>query len=470
MGDDKRIPIESRGHGDPVQHDGVRGSPIGAGSSSRLVREPSRWTCVVTILAVVGLVAGGVVLVAQGSDGTGGGGNHAEGSAFDGDAHESGQRPGATAAGGPRAHPSRVAFAEAVLRLERAGSFAYRGSVQAREASALRPGVRTAVDVTVEGGVVLRYDLTREVAVAKSGAAVETVTSGPTVWSRAAMGVDGLEGRAWDVVPSPGPNQLGMAAVVDLVRSADHPRGGSPDTAGRRVIRANLPRGLGDGGRHREPRGGRDAGDEVFADPLLAGADVFLTLDDAGDIAHIVVTSAPVDPRLVLALDIVRLGEPQAITVPDTGDAALRRTVPLDALAAAGVTPVELGRAPSGWMLTGAWVAPGLFRPSTCPLLQLVYRAPQEVFDDYLRLGVTGHTCGGQLTSRGVRRPEPFRAGSFAGTVVESSTFTSGTVFNGDTAVDFSTDLSADDAAKVLATLTRFDVGTQLAPLDGVPR
>lgn len=63
----------------------------------------------------------------------------------------------------------------------------------------------------------LRYDLTREVAVAKSGAAVETVTSGPTVWSRAAMGVDGLEGRAWDVVPSPGPNQLGMAAVVDLV-------------------------------------------------------------------------------------------------------------------------------------------------------------------------------------------------------------------------------------------------------------
>jgi hypothetical protein len=47
--------------------------------------------------------------------------------------------------------------------------------------------------------------------------------------------------------------------------------------------------------------------------------------------------------------------------------------------------------------------------------------------------------------------------------VVESSTFTSGTVFNGDTAVDFSTDLSADDAARVLATLTRFDVETQLA-------
>jgi hypothetical protein len=69
---------------------------------------------------------------------------------------------------------------------------------------------------------------------------------------------------------------------------------------------------------------------------LLAGAELLLTLDLDGDIARIAVRSAHDDPDLVLELDIMRLGEPQAIAPPDGGDAGLRRTVPVDKLEAVG--------------------------------------------------------------------------------------------------------------------------------------
>jgi hypothetical protein len=61
---------------------------------------------------------------------------------------------------------------------------------------------------------------------------------------------------------------------------------------------------------------------------LSVGADLLVTLDQDGNIARIVVRSAPDDPELVLELDIMQIGEPQAIAPPDRSNAGLRRTVP----------------------------------------------------------------------------------------------------------------------------------------------
>jgi hypothetical protein len=55
---------------------------------------------------------------------------------------------------------------------------------------------------------------------------------------------------------------------------------------------------------------------------LFVGVDLLVTLDDDGNLARIVVTSAPGDPEPVLDLDITQIGEPQAIAAPDTGTLA----------------------------------------------------------------------------------------------------------------------------------------------------
>jgi hypothetical protein len=55
---------------------------------------------------------------------------------------------------------------------------------------------------------------------------------------------------------------------------------------------------------------------------LFVGVDLLVTLDDDGNLARIVVTSAPGDPEPVLDLDITQIGEPQAIAPPDTGTLA----------------------------------------------------------------------------------------------------------------------------------------------------
>jgi hypothetical protein len=52
------------------------------------------------------------------------------------------------------------------------------------------------------------------------------------------------------------------------------------------------------------------------------GQILLVTLDGDGNLARIVVTSAPDDPALVLDLDITQIGEPQAIAPPDSGTPA----------------------------------------------------------------------------------------------------------------------------------------------------
>jgi hypothetical protein len=367
------------------------------------------------------------------------------------------------------ADTGHAAYTEAVRRFGQARSFAYRGSVHAAGPSPMRPGAWLARDVTVEGAVLLPQAITREVAVAASGATVETVTSGQTAWSRTASSAGGLARAPWTVAMSPDltrpappgafdatrPNRLGMALVADVVRSAGNRRGGPPDAKGRRTLHAAAP---------------MNAADLRYGD-LLAGAEVSLVLDEAGDVDHIAVTSVPVDdPQLVVRLAIERLGEPELITPGEIGDPA-RGALPMDVLAAAGVEALELGRVPAGWALTDARATRDgtMGLPAECPWLRLDYRDLGAVPDGWLSLGVTSDGCRARMGRRGIAWGEPFRAGSFAGRAQESWASTTGTVSDGVTMVSFNADLSAHDTAVVLASLASFDEVTEPASIAGVP-
>jgi hypothetical protein len=345
-----------------------------------------------------------------------------------------------------------VAFREAVNRLGQNRSFAYEGEVHATEQSLFRPGDWAARDVSVEGAVLMVHGLTRDVAVDATGRAVETVTSGPTVWTRSASSVDGLSEERWAFRSAPGPATLGTAAIAGLMFSAKAPRKAARDASGRRVIRATLPPA--------DPREGYGH--------LLDDAELLLTLDADGDVARIAVRSAERgDPDLVVELDIMRLGEPQAIAVPDGGDAGLRRMVPVAELDAVGVRPVELGRVPEGWKLTGAWVIRPPEGPAECLRLSLSYRDPGAVSRGFMTLRVTSPTCG--WLEQGNGEPEPLTAGSFEGTVVQAASGLTGDLLNGTTRVGFLTDLSTEDAATLLASLRPFDPDREPTSLAGIP-
>jgi hypothetical protein len=245
----------------------------------------------------------------------------------------------------------------------------------------------------------------------------------------------------------PASSRLGIALVTDVLRTADDRRRDPPDARGRRRLRATVPE------------------DERYGE-LLMGADVSLVLDDAGDITHLALTSASGDgPGLAVDLEIERLGEAGLVTPEDVGDPA-RRTVPVDVLEAAGVHAVELDRLPPGWALTDAREARadsvlmcgfgGCSRPrDSCPALTLDYHDLTAVWDGRLSLLVMSQSC---LAGQGGSPPwrEPFRAGAFSGRAETSPGTTMGTVSDGVTAVGFSTDLSAADAAVVLASLVPF--------------
>jgi hypothetical protein len=369
----------------------------------------------------------------------------------------------------PQADTAHTAYSEAVRRFGQAGSFSYRGWVHAARPSPMRPGTWLASDVTVEGAVLLPRAITREVAVATTGGAVETVTSGQTAWSRSASSAPGLTHAAWDVVVSPDttpprppgafdaprPDRLGIALLADVVRSAGNPRSEPPDATGRRTLHAASP---------------TNARDLRYGD-LMAGAEVSLVLDEAGDVDQIVVASAPVDdPQLVVEIAIERLGEPELVTPAEIGGPA-RGAVPVDVFDAAGVEALELGRVPEGWALTDAQATPDgtMGLPDECPWLRLDYRDLGAGSDGWLSLGVTSDRCRARMGRRGVAWGEPFRAGSFSGRAQEGWASTTGTLSDGVTMVSFNTGLSAEDMAVVLASLASFDVETRPVAIAGVP-
>jgi hypothetical protein len=410
----------------------VDGGASGLRTSNRVTRQPGRWSRLLAIVAALGLVAGAGALLLLGT----------------GEAERPDARPG----------DAGLAYLEAVQRLGYARSFAYRGSVHAAGPSALRPGPSIATDVTVEGAVRLPQSITRDVAVDDRGGAVETVTSGPTVWSRSAPSIERLAEAAWEVIgPSPSraggyPGRFGAALVADVLRSAGDRRLDGTDAAGRTVIRATVP---------------PDDRDERYGD-ALDGADVRITLDEAGDVAHVALASAEPKPRLVLRLDIVRLGDPGTLEPSDVAIPA-RRSAPTDVLDAAGVEPVELGALPPGWALTNATVDPGTNAKvgpgrsgRACPSLTLEYRDLRAVAGGSLQLGVTTAACGGGTDRAGAA---PFRAGRYRGSIEEWSEGTLGAMSDGATGVWFTSDLPSDHVIPLLSSLRPFDPDADPGPL-----
>lgn len=435
MGEQAPIPIESRVTREPEAGNG--GYETGT-SSGRVVHEPGGWRRLAAVFAAAGLIAGGLVWAL-----------------LDGEPESAGDEAPASDSSAPADDPqaeTRRTFAQAMLRFGEVHSFAYRGSVHAAASRPFGAGVSTEGDLAVEGAVLLQHALARMVAADGDGRAEETLTSGTTVWTRTTASVDTLDAAPWHVRPAPlDATTLDMQVMARMITTAVDPRGEAPDAAGRRVIRATLPA--------REDGAGNTL--------PLTGADVLLSLNAAGDVGHIVVTWPPRDPQLVLDVELFAHNQPQDIAPPDSGPAAVRRTVPVDTLAASGVRPLELGRVPAGWRLTGAWVGsrPGASRD--CWDLNLVYAGPGAGSGGYMWLLVTSTDCAILIDLAG--EPRPLTVGSLQGRVVESSSGTTGVLFDETTGIQFETDLPADDVATLLASLRPFDPEAEPEALAATP-
>ena len=421
------IPIESRVARESEAGEAESGPPGVERSSGRVVHEPSGWPRWGAVAAVMGLIAAGLLWALVDDDG----------------APEADEEP----ASEPSAPPDdpqdeiRREFAEAMLRFGEVQSFSYSGSVRA---TGSRPfGAGAVGDLYVEGAVLRPPALARQVVADASGRVEETLTSGTTVWVRTAARIDALGSAPWQVRPgSLDPaGTLDMRLVARLITTAGLPRGEAADVLGRRVIRATLPtRGDGEGNI-----------------PPLGGADVLLSLNPRGSIGHVVVTWPARDPQLVVDVEISGHDDPQDIAPPDRGPTALRRTVPVEALEAENLRPLELGRLPGRWRLTGAWVDRQATPRGDCSTLnlvyvKLVYGDPDAGFGDYLRL-----TQGCVMFDATATGRRPFTVGPFEGSVVESTTGTVGALSDGTTAIGFETDLPVGDVAPLLASLRPFD-------------
>jgi hypothetical protein len=437
QGERAPIPIESRVARESEAGEADSGRWGSGGSPGRVVHEPGRWPRLAAVLAVVGLVAGGVLWAVVDD-----GGSPAEN-------EEPASEP-STPVGDPQAE-TRRAFAEAMLRFEEVQSFAYSGSVRATTARPFGAGAGAVGDLYVEGAVLLQPALAQQVVTDASGRVEETLTSGTTVWVRTAASADALEGAPWQVRPGSldAAGTLDMPLLARLITTAGVPRGEARGFGGRRVIRATLPT-RGDGEGNLLP---------------LGGADVLLGLNPKESVGHVVVTWPARDPQLVVDVEISGHDHPQDIAPPDRGPAALRRTVPVEALEAENLRPLELGRLPGRWRLTGAWVDRQAGPRGDCSVLnlvyvKLVYGDPDPGFGDYLWLT---QGCAVPFDVTAGRRS--FSVGPFEGSVVESSTGTVGALYDGTTGIGFETDLPVDDVAPLLASLRSFDPDAGPEPL-----
>ena len=200
-------------------------------------------------------------------------------------------------------------------------------------------------------------------------------------------------------------------------------------------------------------------------DGLLTGADIAVTLDAAGDIAHVEVTSAPGSPLLELDLDIVRLGEHGVVTAQEYAE-AIRQTMPADVLIAVGVESLDLPGLPSTWALTYASAEPavdprrgGLPPACTGASVSVEYVDLAALSEGWMSVWVRSEACADALSGTGgvgtgPSNRVPFTAGRFIGEVYdEPDSPLSGSLSDGSTSILFSTDLSPERAAAALASL-----------------
>jgi hypothetical protein len=452
---------------EPVGDDGeVVGWRPSSASSERVVAGGRRQARRHLGALVAALLAVGLVVTWVGDDRDRGDG---------GDRGATGDEPTGAAGDGTDSANPWTAWAAARLQLVRAGTFSYSGTVRAAEASSVWPGTRIADEVTVEGVVHLPLSITREVAVAPDGTAVETLTSGSGIWSRQAPDTALQDSAPWsaigeEVMTITGPrrqdvafSRFGVVLLIDALQDADRRRDAPRDDEGRRVVRATVP----------ERWGGWGADLEEVID-VVGGAELALTLDD-GDVVRLEMSAAPDRPAMTVDLAIARHGE-ELVTPPDLAE-PIGATLPPGMLQAVGLGSLDASDLPATWAVTGAWdvsatVAIGL---PACdregPLLAVRYgdlAHDGEVPDGWLSLRVWGDACapgeGPDVP------PEPvdgqghavFRAGRFAGwtdaPIAPGSL--SGFVTDGSTAIWFTTDLPHEDAAAAIASLV---------PADGTP-
>jgi hypothetical protein len=404
--------------------------PGAVASSSRLVREPKRWTRVAVAAVLVAVTALGAATW-----------NRARGGADEADEPTAADR-------------ARIEYAEAVSQFGRSHAYSYRGTMRSAGPSPVHPWTTEGADVTVEGTVLLPHSISREVAVDAGGRALETATAGMSLWTRRAPSVAGLAEAPWtaEAVPSGlndwsiargAPPRVGPPALIRLVTSAADRRPAPPDDAGRVVITGTIPTTAAE------------------RDRPLAGAEVALTLDDDGAIARVAITAAPEDESgIELAVDILRAGDPPL--TPAEVSAPPRQSLVAEDLAAAGIVGVELPTLPAGWALTDArlWPvdAPGV-RPRQCAGLVLDYQDLTAIGERWLRLDIGAAACHRTSMGTAVVKSDPFEAGAFSGTIQAGTTDTYGRISDGVTEVRFSSDLPAAELTPMLAALAPLDPG-----------
>jgi hypothetical protein len=438
---------EDRGDGDL----GWRASS----SSERIVSGGRRPSLRIVAALVAACLAVGVVLARDGGD--------AGEPTVNGDGDGDGEEPTGAEMEVTDAADVSAAYAVAVRRLGRAGTFAFQGTVRSEGANLVRPGPHVADEVTVEGAVHVPLSISTEVAVGPDGSVAETVTSGPAAWARRASDRAGLAEARWtvvreDAVPvlrrepvEPLPSRLGVALVVDAVQAAGDRREAPEDEEGRQVFRATVP----------VDRTAQAAQPQDIAD-VAGGAELVVALDDAGDIAHVELTNPPGRPTLEVALDLRRLGHSDVIHPADLAE-PIGGTIPPGVLGEVGLGSLAVPGLPTTWALTGATV----YRPdgslgpvpAGCegPVLSLMYNDLTTIAEGELGLTVRRHGCGqapGVAVGTGARGEVEVTAGRFSGTADPSGGGLGyGEVTDGTTVVLFATDLPYEATAAAIASL-----------------
>jgi hypothetical protein len=353
----------------------------------------------------------------------------------------------------------QVAFAQASHRLVSAGTYAYEGSVHAAAASPVRPGSWLGAEVRVEGEVQLP-NRTWEVMVDRVGRAVETVVVGPTAWGRSGERRDDLDRRDLSVVFE-GPPVMGAALLGDWLGAATDRRRDGTDDDGRPVYAARFAMA---------PTDARPS------QPAVEG-DLRLTLDSDGNPAFVEVDGTVHGSGVWIGLTISDIAGDIRIPVP--GGRALGVTGPVtrdDALAAGISHPVHLGLVPEDWVLMRMVVEDDEPHPG-CSTLHLDYQhvdrhqsANNQYFnDDKIALRVRSPSCGSVSELPSFLLDVPFVAGSFTGFVSDhSNSFDEldGLVTDGNTIVEFTTDLDVDAARSVLESLRPFEPAVHPTPVD----
>ena len=105
--------------------------------------------------------------------------------------------------------------------------------------------------------------------------------------------------------------------------------------------------------------------------------------------------------------------------------------------------------------------------PAECLRLSLSSARSGAVRRGFVTLRVTTPPCG--WVDQGDGEPEPLTARSFEGTIVQAAAGLTGDLVDGTTRVGFLTDLSAEDAATLLASLRPFDPDREPTSLAGIP-